>query len=85
VATRLVVVIGLALLIGRGLFVGLLGLPMIYAHAVFTLMVLPPPFIVPLFIPQGRRSDLGYTNNVLSLYSLASVAAFVSYVLLGSA
>ena len=85
VATRLVVVIVLALLIGRGLFVGLLGLPTIYAHAAFTLMVLPPPFIVPLFIPQGRRSDLGYTNNVLSLYSLASVAVFVSYVLVGSA
>ncbi len=85
VATRLVVVISLALLIGRGLFVGLLGLPPIYAHAVFTLMVLPPPYIVPLFIPQDRRHDLEYTNNVLSLYSLASVAVFVSYVLLASA
>lgn len=85
VATRLVVVVALALLIGRLLFVGLLGLPVIYAHAAFTLMVLPPPFIVPLFIPQDRRADLEYTNNVLSLYSVASVAVFVGYVLLGSA
>ena len=85
VGTRMVVVVVLALLIGRLLFVGVLGLPMIYAHAVFTLMVLPPPFIVPLFIPQDRRADLEYTNNVLSLYSVASVAVFVSYVLLGSA
>ncbi len=84
VASRLVVVVVLAVLIGRLVFVGLLGLPMIYAHAAFTLMVLPPPYIVPLFIPPGRRADLEYCNNVLSLYSLATVAVFVSYVVLGS-
>lgn len=47
-------------------------------------MVLPPPFIIPLFIPQARRDDLTYANNVLSVYSLVSVAVFVGYVVVTS-
>jgi malate permease and related proteins len=82
VATRLVVVVGLALALNTWVIHGLLGLDQSYQAALFTLMVMPPPFIVPLFIPTARRSDAEYCNNVLSLYSLASVAVFVSYVLL---
>lgn len=80
VATRLLVVIPLALGVGWLVFDQVLGLAPIYRHALFALMILPPPFIIPLFIPQDRRADLSYANNVLSLYSLASVAVFVGYV-----
>ena len=79
VLTRLALTVGLALLLGHWVTTGL-GLDPIYAKALFTLLVLPPPFIVPLFIPDGHADDLDYTNNVLSLYSLATVAVFVTYV-----
>lgn len=82
VLARMVVVLTAALLIGRLVFAGLLGLDPIYSHALFTLMVLPPPFIIPLFIPASRRQDLAFVNNVLSLSSLVSIAVFVGYVLL---
>lgn len=85
VATRLVVTVALALGIGWFVFTGLLGLAPIYRHALFTLMVLPPPFIIPLFIPQGRHEDAAYANNVLSLHSLASVVVFVGYVVVTAA
>lgn len=85
VATRMVITITLALLIGWLVFDRVLGLDPIYRHALFTLMVLPPPFIVPLFIPASRRDDLAYVNNVLSLSSLCSIAAFVGYVLVTGA
>ncbi len=85
VLLRTAVTLALALLIGRLVFDGLLGLEPIYSHALFTLMVLPPPFVVPLFIPAARRDDLAYVNNVLSLSSLVSVAVFVGYVLLTGA
>lgn len=84
VASRLVVVLTLALSIGWLVFDRILGLEVIYRHALFTLMVLPPPFIVPLFIPAGRKNEAGYVNNVLSVYSLVSVAVFVGYVVVTS-
>lgn len=85
VVTRLVVVLGLALALNAWVIGGVLGLDRSYQAALFTLMVMPPPFIVPLFVPGQRRRDAEYCNNVLSLYSLASVAVFVSYVLLTGA
>ena len=85
VLSRLVVVIGLALALNTWVIGGLLHLDQTYQAALFTLMVMPPPFIVPLFIPAGRRNDAEYCNNVLSLYSLASVAVFVAYVMLTGA
>ncbi|MCC6495577.1 MAG: hypothetical protein IT193_04890 [Propionibacteriaceae bacterium] len=84
VLTRLVVSVALALALGRLVFDGLLGLAPIYSHALFTLMVLPPPFIIPLFIPRSRPDDATYATNVVSVYALASVAVFVGYVLVTS-
>lgn len=82
VAVRLLVMMVLALAIGWLVFTNLLGLPPIYRHALFTLMVLPPPFILPFFIPRERSKDTTFTSNVLSLHTLASLAAFAAYVLL---
>ncbi len=42
-------------------------------------MILPPPFIVPLYVPSDRREDLAYSNNVLSLYTICSIAGFLVY------
>lgn len=81
VATRVVLGLLLALAIGRFVFQDLLGLAPIFTHALVTLMVLPPPFIIPLFIPEAKRADLTYVNNVLSVSSLVSIAVFVGYVL----
>ncbi|MCE1174540.1 MAG: hypothetical protein LWW77_08045 [Propionibacteriales bacterium] len=84
VATRLAIVIPLALALGAWVFTGLLGLAPIYATALFTLLVLPPPYIVPIFMPAARRDDQAYANNVLSLYTVASLVAFLIFVSLTS-
>jgi len=83
VAARFATVLLLALTLNSVVIRGWLGLPPIFEAALFTLLVLPPPFIIPLYIPAERRADLAYTNNVLSLYTVVSVAAFVGYVALG--
>jgi hypothetical protein len=57
----------------------LLRLPPIFAHALFTFVVLPPPYIVPLYIPGSETEDLTYANNVLSSYTLLSIVAFLIY------
>ena len=56
-----------------------MGLERIVTHAVVTFMFLPPPFIVPLYIPAERSDDLAFANNVLSLSTLISIAAFLVY------
>ncbi len=57
-----------------------LGLPPIVEASIFTLLILPPPFIVPIYLPRERRDELTLANNVLSLHTVISVAAFVVFV-----
>ena len=85
------VVIRFAAVLATGLWVvppvveGVLGLPAIFSHAVFTFLILPPPFIVPLYIPAEHTDDLTYSNNVISLYTVASIVAFLIYFALNPA
>lgn len=85
-ALRLVVLVPLALLLNRYLIRGVLGLDPLFEAALFTLLVLPPPFIVPLY----ARADLDsaekeYINNVLMVHTVISIALYIGYFLLTSA
>jgi len=82
VAVRLGLLIPTALLLNAVLIRGLLGLGQGFETAVFTLLILPPPFIIPLFMRQDLPDEKRYVNNVLMLYTVVSVAVFVVYVVL---
>ncbi|AQP43809.1 AEC family transporter [Tessaracoccus flavus] len=82
VAARFAVVLSLALLLNYVVIRQWLGLPPIVEAALFTLLILPPPYIVPIFLPKHRAADMTYANNVLSLHTVVSVAAFITYVAL---
>ncbi|MCG8480874.1 MAG: hypothetical protein MI724_17405, partial [Spirochaetales bacterium] len=82
VITRFVTVSAIGLFAAPPVIEGFLGLERIFTHAVFTFLILPPPFIVPLYIPSDRREEVTYVNGVLSLYTVVSIAAFVIYVAL---
>ncbi|MHA6525756.1 AEC family transporter [Tessaracoccus sp. G1721] len=80
VAVRFVVCLILALVLSELVVGRWLGLDQYARAAVFMLFILPPPFIVPIFLPAHRRDEVGYANNVLSLYTVISVVTFVAYV-----
>lgn len=80
VVVRMLVVLTVGLTVVPAVVEGLLDLPRIFTHAVVTFMILPPPFIVPLYVPQERKADQAYSNNVLSLATVASIVAFLVYV-----
>ncbi|MCC2592110.1 hypothetical protein LKO27_01530 [Tessaracoccus sp. OS52] len=80
VAARFALMLALALLVNHLVIRTWLGLPPIVEAAVFTLLILPPPFIVPIYLPRERRDEITLANNVLSLHTVISVAAFVVYV-----
>lgn len=79
VAVRLAVVLPLALLLPPLLVGKVLGGGEYARAAMFTLIILPPPFILPLYMRQGIPDEQRYVNNVLSLYALVSVAIFIVY------
>lgn len=82
IGIRLALLIPLALLLNAVLIRGLLNLPAPFEAALFTLLILPPPFIIPLYMPPGIAEERRYINNVLTLYTLVSVLVFAVYFLL---
>lgn len=79
---RLVILIPLALLLGRALIQDLLQLEKGFAVALFVLLILPPPFIVPLFMDQDSIADRRYVNNVLTLHTVVTIVVFAIFFIL---
>jgi predicted permease len=81
VGIRLAILLPLALLLPILLYDSLLdGNPYSQA-ALFTLLILPPPFIIPLYMKTDVPDERRYVNNVLSLYTVVSIVLFVIYVM----
>ncbi len=80
VASRFAVTLAMGLLLSEAVVGQWLGLGAPVRAAVFMLFILPPPFIVPIFLPRRRQDEITYSNNVLSLYTVVSIATFVVYV-----
>ena len=82
VLIRLVILIPLALLINAVLIRGMLHLAPAFEAALFTLFILPPPFIVPLYVRPDLDEEKRYINNVLTLYTIVSIIIFTVYLAL---
>ncbi len=75
---RLVVLIPMAFL--GGIFIDkVLGLDEAFKAALFTLFILPPPFIIPIYIPQHCKKERLYVNNLLTSYTIISIIIFIIY------
>lgn len=80
VLIRLGVLWPLALFLNRYLVRGLLRLDRWFEIALFTLLVLPPPFIIPLYArPDLDVEERRYINNVLTIHTILSVLIFLVY------
>ncbi len=79
VALRLGILIPLAVVINIVVVRRWLGLDPAFEAAIFTFFILPPPFIVPLFIKQEQQRERTYVNNVLSVYTTVSLLIFIGY------
>lgn len=53
-----------------------------FSIALFTLFVLPSPFIIPLFMAQGKDDEKNFINNVLAVQTLLCVCIFAGYLVL---
>ena len=76
IATRLLIWVpaGLAfslLVVGR-----LLHLDTAFQAAGLTMAILPPPFVIPLFMPNAEEADVNYVVNALTLAILVTLVAY---------
>lgn len=85
IGLRLALLIPLALILNAVVIRGLLKLDAPFEIALFTLSILPPPFIVPLYMPPGMPDERRYVNNVLMLYTVATIIIFAVYFVLNPA
>jgi len=82
IGIRLAILVPLALLLNRLVLRGLLDLEVPFEAGLFTLLVLPPPFIIPLYMKAGLPDERRYVNNALTLYTVASIVLFTVYFVL---
>lgn len=80
VVIRLGILIPLALLLNVHLMRNLLHLEKLFEAGLFTLLILPPPFIVPLYARSSLSGEeKQYINNVLTIHTIISVTIFIIY------
>lgn len=76
VLLRLAIMLPVAYLINTFFIVRWLGLDEIYQAALFTIFILPPPFIIPLSI-IGECEHKEYILDFISLHLIVSLIAFI--------
>ena len=76
---RLAVNVPAALLINRFVVGGLMGLGAGFQAAVFTLLILPPPFILTLYMKPSLKDELHRVANTLTLHTIATIIVFIIY------
>ncbi|ACK41614.1 MULTISPECIES: AEC family transporter [Dictyoglomus] len=83
VILRNVVLIVLGFLINYIVINKMLGLDNIFQRALITMFLLPPPFIIPLYIRDEDREDKVFISNTLALSTLFTMLIFLLMNILG--
>ena len=76
VLIRLVIWLPLGVLFSVLVIDRVLGLDRGFQAAVMTMVVLPPPFVIPLYMQRADQLDQTYVVNTLSLFTLVTLFAF---------
>ena len=78
VAVRLTAWVLLAIAFDKVVVEGMLGLDALFGAAVMTMAILPPPFVIPLYM-GSRPEDEGERDYVADTLSLATVVTLVAF------
>lgn len=76
---QLAVNIPTALLLNYFFIEKLMGLDQTFKAGMFTLLILPPPFILSLYMKQDLKEELHKVDNTLSLHTIATILIFIIY------
>lgn len=81
-ATRLLVLLGLAFVINQVIISGILDLDSTYEIALYTLFMLPPPFVLPIFMDGKKERDKQLILNTISIHIILTLVAFMGLILI---
>ncbi len=76
VGVRLAIWVAFGLALNTFVVDGLLHLDNVFKAAVMTMFILPPPFVIPLFMPKAQLQDRDFVLNTLTIATLATLVAF---------
>ncbi|NLW11196.1 MAG: hypothetical protein GX028_04175, partial [Clostridiaceae bacterium] len=80
--SRIILLIGLAFVINKLLIAGLLGLDRTYEVALYTLFMLPPPFVIPIYMSGRKMQDKQLILNTISMHIILTLIAFMGLILI---
>jgi predicted permease len=81
VILRILLMLFLAYLLNTFIVEKLLDLDEMYKMAVYTMFVLPPTFVIPVFI-EGECEEKSFVLNFLSIHVILSLIAFILLLML---
>lgn len=77
VVIRMMMLFAFGLLISNFIINHILHLDHLFMAAVMTMFMLPPPFVIPLFIKGEDRENKTFINNVLSVHTVVTIVGIV--------
>jgi hypothetical protein len=76
---RQAVFVSIAFVFGYFVIGKWLQLEVAFQTALFTLFILPPPFIIPMYMRPENVDERQYVNNTLALHTIVSVVVFIVF------
>jgi predicted permease len=76
---RQAVFVSIAFVFGYFVIGKWLQLEVAFQTALFTLFILPPPFIIPMYMRPENVDERQYVNNMLALHTIVSVVVFIVF------
>lgn len=77
ILARMSVMIAAAYLISHFVIQQLLGLDRMFSVALFTLFILPPPFVIPIYVSKAGERQKSLISDILSVHVIFSLLAFI--------
>jgi len=76
ITIRMLISITFAIILGEFFLIKIFKFDQGFKQALITMMILPPPFIMPLFIKEEDQKNMQYVLTTLSLHTLVSLVTF---------
>lgn len=76
IISRILVILIFGFLIDKIIFINFLNLDHIFQKAIITMLILPPPFIIPLYMRDEDKSDKVFISNTLAMSTIFSMLLF---------
>ncbi|MBS3736204.1 MAG: AEC family transporter [Candidatus Bipolaricaulota bacterium] len=74
---RLTILVVMGVALGGLIFSGLLGFGHTFVLAFVTMLVLPPPFVTPIFLEPRDEEEKQFVLNTLSIHTIATLIVFI--------